>query len=363
MGFDEQASSIKSLGIATLIFAILIAPDLVVSIPAFFVAGNLVCCMARDQRGFVAQSGTLRCCSITGIILSILNILVTLGIGMLFLTQVYTACTMANAYLTIGCSTSRRMLSNEQPLLNLVNSLGAFDKHSLSSMSKPLPQFYRTEANGEQTLLAHSFWFSTSVSKEILQTVPAHLRLPVASKHRRHLQLVNDNSCASASDSDCDDGGPGSEYSICDVGTDMTDCGTRTSADASAGSSSFYHNEEACEMATSQLGAVCGAYQTLGFVFIIYPGGCSLILLILFSMILCNIGTLISATSVAPIQQGAAQGVAMQPVQQGWPPAAQPMCNGSQPMPTPVAQPMYNGSQPMGVPMAMPVATMDTPVV
>ena len=128
-------------------------------------------------------------------------------------------------------------------------------------------------------------------------------------------------------------------------------------------------------MATSQLGAVCGAYQTLGFVFIIYPGGCSLILLILFSMILCNIGTLISATSVAPIQQGAAQGVAMQPVQQGWPPAAQPMCNGSQPMPTPVAQPMYNGSQPMGVPMAMPVgqpmgvpmampvATMDTPVV
>lgn len=33
--------------------------------------------------------------------------------------------------------------------------------------------------------------------------------------------------CNYASDGDCDDGGPGTEYAICTLGTDCTDCGTR----------------------------------------------------------------------------------------------------------------------------------------
>jgi len=36
------------------------------------------------------------------------------------------------------------------------------------------------------------------------------------------------NTCSSASDNDCDDGGPGAEYSACSVGTDCVDCGPRT---------------------------------------------------------------------------------------------------------------------------------------
>jgi hypothetical protein len=36
-----------------------------------------------------------------------------------------------------------------------------------------------------------------------------------------------DNSCASANDTECDDGGPGSLYDICGLGTDCADCGTR----------------------------------------------------------------------------------------------------------------------------------------
>jgi hypothetical protein len=35
------------------------------------------------------------------------------------------------------------------------------------------------------------------------------------------------NTCIFPADGDCDDGGPGSEYSYCDIGTDCTDCGTR----------------------------------------------------------------------------------------------------------------------------------------
>ncbi len=35
------------------------------------------------------------------------------------------------------------------------------------------------------------------------------------------------NTCASANDNECDDGGPNSLYSICELGTDCNDCGMR----------------------------------------------------------------------------------------------------------------------------------------
>ena len=37
------------------------------------------------------------------------------------------------------------------------------------------------------------------------------------------------NSCREASDGYCDDGGPGSQYNLCDCGTDCNDCGMRSS--------------------------------------------------------------------------------------------------------------------------------------
>ncbi len=35
------------------------------------------------------------------------------------------------------------------------------------------------------------------------------------------------NTCSSANDGDCDDGGPGSDYDMCELGTDCGDCGPR----------------------------------------------------------------------------------------------------------------------------------------
>lgn len=35
------------------------------------------------------------------------------------------------------------------------------------------------------------------------------------------------DTCTYAGDGACDDGGPGSEFSICELGTDCTDCGPR----------------------------------------------------------------------------------------------------------------------------------------
>jgi len=38
---------------------------------------------------------------------------------------------------------------------------------------------------------------------------------------------VDDPNCPHLNDGDCDDGGPGSDYDICDFGGDCSDCGTR----------------------------------------------------------------------------------------------------------------------------------------
>lgn len=39
------------------------------------------------------------------------------------------------------------------------------------------------------------------------------------------------NTCTFASDGDCDDGGLGSDFSLCDIGTDCADCGSRSGGD------------------------------------------------------------------------------------------------------------------------------------
>ena len=41
-----------------------------------------------------------------------------------------------------------------------------------------------------------------------------------------------ENSCYVAYDANCDDGGFGSEYNFCAMGTDCADCGTRYGGDA-----------------------------------------------------------------------------------------------------------------------------------
>jgi len=43
------------------------------------------------------------------------------------------------------------------------------------------------------------------------------------------------NTCTWAGDGECDDGGPGSDYSVCDCGTDCQDCGARTEAECGGG--------------------------------------------------------------------------------------------------------------------------------
>lgn len=45
------------------------------------------------------------------------------------------------------------------------------------------------------------------------------------------------NTCRFANDGDCDDGGPGSDFSLCSLGTDCNDCGPRSSGGGGGGGS------------------------------------------------------------------------------------------------------------------------------
>src|SRR5690554_5642038 len=48
------------------------------------------------------------------------------------------------------------------------------------------------------------------------------------------------NTCAYAFDGVCDDGGPGSAYSVCDYGSDCADCGPRYGSSSSSSGGNSY---------------------------------------------------------------------------------------------------------------------------
>jgi hypothetical protein len=57
---------------------------------------------------------------------------------------------------------------------------------------------------------------------------------------KRMLATECTDTCVYASDGFCDDGGEGALYDVCDIGTDCSDCGSRTASDASTtGTSGF----------------------------------------------------------------------------------------------------------------------------
>jgi hypothetical protein len=47
---------------------------------------------------------------------------------------------------------------------------------------------------------------------------------------RQEEGVLCENACRWAGDDECDDGGPGSEFAVCDIGSDCADCGPRLCA-------------------------------------------------------------------------------------------------------------------------------------
>ena len=64
---------------------------------------------------------------------------------------------------------------------------------------------------------------------------------------------VCDDTCSYANDGTCDDGGTGSAYSLCDLGSDCGDCGSRTGSSSSSSSS----NSSSASSSASQGSATC----------------------------------------------------------------------------------------------------------
>ncbi len=57
------------------------------------------------------------------------------------------------------------------------------------------------------------------------------------------------NTCNSANDGECDDGGPGAQYSVCSLGTDCGDCGPRNGGAAAGGGSTGGQCTNTCNSA------------------------------------------------------------------------------------------------------------------
>ena len=137
--------------------------------------------------------------------------------------------------------------------------------------------------------------------------------------------------CPFTSDGECDDGGPGHITSICECGTDREDCGPRTPADCanvqSGGSGSFgAYTEEDCTAIRNEVEGTCGMYTMIGMMIIILPGLIELSKVIAFAFAICHINALDAQNRVSP-----AMGIAGHPV-----PAQQQFATGV-PVSVPVA--------------------------
>jgi hypothetical protein len=80
------------------------------------------------------------------------------------------------------------------------------------------PTVSQDTAPAPKVQAAHKHVPSDSHRKLLFHTHTPHTHSP---------QTTCTNTCTSRSDGDCDDGGPGAQFSICDIGTDCVDCGPR----------------------------------------------------------------------------------------------------------------------------------------
>jgi hypothetical protein len=65
------------------------------------------------------------------------------------------------------------------------------------------------------------------IARAMLSSSPAPLRPPISPPFPPGIACTSDTCASYASDGECDDGGPGAQYALCDYGTDCADCGAR----------------------------------------------------------------------------------------------------------------------------------------
>ena len=210
--FNKEFSGLKCAGGFLIFLGIVFLPEVYISIPALIVGCSVGCCTQGSVSAVKQQAGCAKCCSITGIIFQALAIIAYIVVGVWFMTVVLAACELTAG---MGGACSRRSL--------LENELGPMT--TSDAISKHMPGYLPTfEHRFVDALAQFADWREKMTPPALFHEVdgvPVTLPLPDGG---RMLTMSSDR-CRTASDGDCDDGGVGSEFAICPLCSDVSDCG------------------------------------------------------------------------------------------------------------------------------------------
>ena len=228
-------------GCVLIFLGFMVLPNLLLSVPAL-VVGFAICCSSNSVDDLKRQMGCVKCWAITGVVTAIGGLFIVIIAGWAVLSSTHIACEAAAYNTTYHSSTSPcgdtvgRMLAE--------GGRTGMTAHGASwsvggASGKPAPSAY-------EIVHAHMPGLWPALEASAASRLAAALSVPelyriehgaerrVRDVHRRQLThadctvyatVRNDDSCNAASDGDCDDGGPGAEYAVCALGTDVSDCG------------------------------------------------------------------------------------------------------------------------------------------
>lgn len=268
-------------------------PSIHVSIPALTV-GCMITCAPKDTAGIKPQLGCARCCSITGIVFAVLEVIGCVIVGILFLTVLHDSCLTVNQL--YGCS--RRSLkvvpadasfptlamstpSFVPPWVVAEISFGISNLGNLPGISSfgHLPPLYRRDEDG--TLAELPFDMSPSGEVEINPLVgkrAAPIEVAANADKNSHRKLQSSSylcqysyGCPTSylSDGYCD---YACNNAACNY--DGGDCGGSTPSHCST------------------IDDVCGWYTGMGYFVTVYPTLLSICLIFAFSFVLRHAGAI-----------------------------------------------------------------------
>jgi len=290
-------------------------PSIHVSIPALTV-GCMIACAPSNTAGIKPQLGCARCCSITGIVFAVLEVIGCVIVGIVFLTTLHDTCLTVNQF--YGCSRrSLKVVPADASFPTLAMSTPSFVppwvvaeiSFGISSFGH-LPPLYRRDEDG--TLAKLPFDGSPAGEVELNPLVgkraaPFEVAVNADKNAQRKLQSSCSYLCPSSylSDGVCD-----TQCNIYACNYDGGDCGSNTNCAYSCPSGYLSDGicDAACNVAAcnydggdcssntyshcSTIDDVCGYYTTVGYLIATYPTLLSICLIFAFSFVLRHAGAI-----------------------------------------------------------------------
>jgi len=315
-----------------------------VSIPAITTGSVILCCAGPTIATLKSQLGYVRCAATTGIVFAVLTVIASIVAGALYIGPVFHGCEVAMGgeygYSIDYCS--RRRLETA-PLghkasmpLALTVLMQKFESHHM----KP---FIWAGTDHEQVALSNVSAIRGEHRRGLLTDgiidSGCSARYPCATTDSQGQSVCwpyrcvdhcsqNEcepcgNICAHPADGECDDGGPGAEYSECFLGSDCQDCGSRSFVPGLALTATLpppppspsppppgttgYSGYTGYTCAVIE--DACSYAKTLGLIFFIYPTTICIVLIVSFSYVLRRSGTVAALSDDTNLGRGAGRSV------------------------------------------------------